>query len=105
MGVVEKARNTDPATSWEAAKLADLPGSQASVLQMLAHYGPLTHSLLSRVFPFWRMIFDGPRYSQSRIRTAVSELVRRGLVTSDGVTVNEAGRHEKVWRLVTRDET
>lgn len=99
MSVTTKARNTDPATSWEAAAKADLAGSQASVLEVLHRCGPLSHSAIwwnqldesSVVFGIW--------YSESRIRTATRELVDKGLVVADGTRLNGRGRHETVWRL------
>jgi hypothetical protein len=94
MGVVEKARNTDPATSWEAAENADLAGSQVCVLNAL-FWGAMTHSELCR----WHRTHDPEPYSDSRLRTATHELVEKGRVVADGTKINGRGRHEKIWRL------
>lgn len=75
-----------PDTSHEAAATAAerAPVIRDVVLRLMQEHGPMTHD---EVIAEYRSLLlaepDTPRASDSGIRTRLSELVRRGLVTSD----------------------
>jgi hypothetical protein len=91
-----RARSTDPGTSHAAARSISptkIRESQAFVLGLLVHYGPMTDAGLLGYAELSR-----PRVSPSGIRTRRSELVTQGLVGDTGRRVRlETGRHAIVW--------
>lgn len=94
-GVAARSRSTDPVTSVDAGRAADLCGSQAEALDCLRMFpeSGLTQGELERVL--WRR-------SPSRIRSAVSELVEMGLVEWTGETrPTRYGRQARVYRAVS----
>jgi hypothetical protein len=90
------ARLTDPETSQEAADRADTHGSQSAVLAAL-QAGPGTDRQIVR-----RVQATLGVWSPERLRTARSELVRRGLVEWTGqLATLPTGRHARIWQAVT----
>lgn len=96
-GATPRSRSTDPITSVDAGRAADLPGSQAMVLELLEDLGACTDYELEDNLKDY--------YSPQRVRTARSELVEQGLVEYTGTTrISQRGRQRKhrarVWRRV-----
>lgn len=92
-GVLPRSRKSDPVTSVDAGRAADLSGSQAAVLDLLRGPYAWTQEELARFLDRW---------SPSRIRSAVSELERRGLVEWTGDTRETPyGRQARVYRAVS----
>lgn len=89
-------RATDPVTSHLAAAIVDKRDSQMVVLRCLARTGPLAdHELVT-----WLQDYDHSPLSESRIRSARSELVNRGLVEFAGIhTKTPRGRMTQVWSV------
>lgn len=74
-GLSPRSRSTDPVTSVDAGRAADLKGSQAAVLEHMR--------VTAWAFPDYtqpELVRDFPQWSPSRVRSAVSELVDKGLV-------------------------
>ena len=95
-GVSPRSRSTDPVTSVDAGRAARLHASQEAVLTVMrgVSKGPSgwTQGELER----WC-----PRWSPSRIRSAVSELEALGLVEWTGETrPTKYGRQARVYRAV-----
>lgn len=90
-GEAPRSRSTDPVTSQEAGRAANLQGSQLRVLGMLEAYGPKAQ------FELENMIDE---YSPSRVRSAVSELAHKNLVEVVGETTTKYGRLAQVWGVV-----
>ena len=94
-GASPRSRSTDPVTSVDAGRAANLHASQEAVLNHMRRGGSWTQGELERVFPEW---------SPSRIRSAVSELVELGLVEATGETrLTRYGRKAQVFRAVISD--
>lgn len=95
-----RARKHDPITSQEAADSTAgiVAHSQATVLATLATVGPLTDCEIVD----W-LEYRGEHLSDSRIRSARSELVEKGLVEFSGYyhlrTVGIRQRRHRVWSL------
>lgn len=88
MDGVARSRSTDPATSVDAGRSARLCASQAAV-RALFDRSDWTQGELEEELPEW---------SQSRVRSAVSELEADGLVVRTGRTrVTKYGRAAQVW--------
>ena len=91
-GASPRSRSTDPITSVDAGRAANLSKSQAAVLELLGK-GEFTQ-------PEAEWFLDG--WSPSRIRSAFSELEERGLIEPLGVTkLTRYGRKARVYRAVT----
>lgn len=93
-----RARRSDPVTSHEAADGSNLWASQQAVLALLEAAGTegMTQPELVVALPEW---------SESRVRSAVSELVAAGLVVDAGfarLTVH--GYRSRVWMLARFEE-
>lgn len=90
-GVSPRSRSTDPVTSVDAGRAANLYDSQAEVLECLKSHGDQTQGEIEQCFVgFW---------SPSRIRSAVSELEHLGLVEATGETrKTRYGRAARVYR-------
>ena len=87
------ARPTDPETSHMAAATVNVTASQHAVMVMLTEVGPMAHFVLVNLL---RGVL-----SESRCRTAVSELRDAGLVRDSGVrTKTPSGRKAVVWEAV-----
>jgi len=85
-------RSTDPITSQVAAELADLPGSHALVVEVLAEHGPLA------AFEIEQHTYGSA--SPSRVRTALVELERQGVTELVPGVYRKALRCQaQVWRL------
>lgn len=94
-GASPRSRSTDPVTSVDAGRTADLNGSQSLVYGLMATGGTWTQAELEV------SIFI---YSPSRVRSAVSELAEQGLVELTGDTRRTRyGRKAQVFRAVTAD--
>ena len=96
-GVMPRSRKSDPVTSVDAGRAADLHGSQAAVLDLMRDFGTefgwTQGELEDRLRGEW---------SPSRIRSAVSELVELGLVEWTGDTrPTRYGRKARVYRAVS----
>jgi len=92
-GLYPRSRSTDPTTSVDAGREANLYDSQAYVLEFMrrGEYGTdFTQGELETFFLDW---------SPSRIRSAVSELEALGLVEATGETrKTKYGRAARVYR-------
>ena len=94
-GASPRSRSTDPVTSVDAGRAANLHASQEAVLNHMRGGGSWTQGELERVFSEW---------SPSRIRSAVSELAEFGLVEATGETrLTRYGRKAQVFRAVISD--
>lgn len=92
-GASPRSRSTDPTTSVDAGRAANLHASQDAVLNHMRGGGTWTQGELENAFSEW---------SPSRIRSAVSELVELGLVEHTGETrLTRFGRKARVYRAVT----
>lgn len=88
------ARTTDPWTSWAAAKSVDPKSSHAAVMRAFAWGAePMClERIVECVYPYG--------YSESRIRTAVSELINEGrLVDTGETTTTKRGRKARLIGL------
>lgn len=90
-GVNPRARSTDPVTSVDAGRAADLNRSQAVVLAAMRARGTgVTQFELEQYLP---------GLSPSRVRSAVSELAEQGLVeVTEKTRPTKYGRQARVWR-------
>ena len=92
-GVMPRSRKSDPVTSVDAGRAADLSGSQAAVIDLMRGPYTWTQAELERGIDQW---------SPSRIRSAVSELVELGLVEWTGeMRMTRYGRKARVYRAVS----
>lgn len=91
-GVNPRSRSTDPVTSVDAGRAADLSRSQAVVLAAMRARGTgVTQSELEQYLP---------GMSPSRVRSAVSELANQGRVTTTGETrPTKYGRQAQIWKV------
>lgn len=89
-GVNPRSRSTDPVTSVDAGRRADLSNSQAVVLAAMRARGTgATQFELEQSLP---------GLSPSRVRSAVSELVIQGFVrATDDTRLTPYGRAARVW--------
>lgn len=89
-GVNPRARSTDPVTSVDAGRQANLNRSQTVVLAAMRARGiGATQEELVQFLP---------GLSPSRVRSAVSELAERGLVETTGETrPTKYGRKAQIW--------
>lgn len=89
-GLNPRSRSTDPTTSVDAGRAADLCRSQQVVLAAMRARGVgVTQFELEQFLP---------GLSPSRVRSAVSELADRGLVQPTGETrPTRYGRRAQVW--------
>ncbi|QIK63802.1 hypothetical protein G7068_11850 [Leucobacter viscericola] len=93
-GAAPRSRASDPVTSVEAGRSADLTGSQDAVFSWFEIKPEWTQSELERAMRF-------SSWSPSRIRSAVSELQAMGLVETTGKTrETKYGRQARVYRAV-----
>lgn len=91
-----RTRRTDPVTSHEAADGNDTAGSRLAVLAVLeGAQKPLADFQIEVAHrPYvWKP------YTGARLRTARSELVRKGTVIADGITRTPTGSKTTTWRL------
>jgi hypothetical protein len=87
-----RSRSTDPTTSVDAGRAADLPRSQAVVLAAMRARG--------RGCTQAEVVAMLPGLSPSRARSAVSELAERGLViATDETRPTMYGRQARVWEV------
>jgi len=92
-GLSPRSRSTDPTTSVDAGRAADLKGSQAAVLG--------TIRLGKRGWTQFELEMNHREWSPSRVRSAVSELVELGLVeVTDRMRETPHGRKARVYRAV-----
>lgn len=87
-----RSRTTDPNTSVDAGRAADLCRSQAVVLAAMRARGVgVTQEELVQYLP---------GLSPSRVRSAVSELAEQGLVEATEETrLTKYGRQARVWEV------
>ena len=87
-------RRTDHVTAHEAADTTDPAASRRFVMFALYEHGTLAQFELERLATgLW---------SPSRVRTAVSELVERGLVKFTGIyRLTPSGRRAQVWAVAS----
>lgn len=92
-GASPRSRSTDPVTSVDAGRLANLPGSQALVWWALGEYGPCTMERLEEAVP---------GYSPQRVRTALAELREQGFAqAAEGFGTTRYGRRAHLWERAT----
>lgn len=93
-GAAPRSRSTDPVTSVDAGRAANLRGSQAAVLAVIR--------LGKRGWTQFELEANLPEFSGSRVRSAVSELVGLGLVEPIEGKLRETpfGRKARVYRAV-----
>jgi hypothetical protein len=99
MSAIAKARNSDPATSHEAAdSVRNITDTQKVILHLLAQ--PMTD--LELVETFYKAVNRNKLWaSESGIRSRRSELVQQGKVLDTGAREKLAsGRNAIVWRTV-----
>lgn len=100
LGERAMARATDPDTSHDAAASISegaLRDSQRFVWQILKWNGPRSDTGISGL--------SLAQYSDSRLRTARCELVRKGLVRDSGRRERTpSGRWAAIWELVPSEE-
>ena len=94
-GASPRSRATDPVTSVDAGRKANVEGSRDAVLSFLRTGGEWTLEDIE-------IAFRSDRWSPSRIRSAVSELEAAGLVevVPDRFGVSEYGRRCRLHRAV-----
>lgn len=87
-----RSRSTDPTTSVDAGRAADLSRSQSVVLAAMRARGVgATHEELEHFLP---------GLSPSRVRSAVSELAEQGLVhATDETRPTKYGRAARIWEV------
>lgn len=92
-----RARSTDPATSWEAARsISDLTERQKAVAFMFIGNPMADHELVAE----YSKVMHLPYQSPSGLRTRRSELVRAGILKDSGRrTETPSGRSAIVWEL------
>lgn len=96
-----RARRTDPEESHLAADTSNLAESQDAVLEALAT-GPRTDGDIVRHHYDMSLFFGGPKFSDSRLRTARHELVEAGLVENSGIPGSTpSGRKCATWQKVS----
>lgn len=94
-----KARNTDPATSHEAARrIRNVSQTEAIVLDVLKR--PRNSYELVEAY---HNLKNAPRVSDARIRTVCSDLTARGLVEIIGREVLPSGNNGQIWVAKNRD--
>lgn len=90
-----RARANDPATSHEAAARASVRASQQYVLRLLRDYGACADFHISNIARKHRV-----SWSETRLRTARAELVRKGYVVDTGNTLpTPTGRRSTIWSI------
>jgi hypothetical protein len=89
------ARNPDWSTSVDAAEAVSdiLSELQGLVLGYLQQYGPSTDERINEAF---EAAYPG-RYAESTVRHRRSDLSKRGLVRSVGITKNSRGQTVALW--------
>lgn len=93
-GAAARSRSTDPVTSVNAGRAANLKGSQAAVFDIIR--------LGKRGWAQFEVEANLPEFSGSRVRSAVSELVEVGLIAPVEGKLRETpyGRKAQVYRVV-----
>lgn len=92
-----RTRKSDHVTSHEAAdsNRASLPDSRTQVYLLLTQHGPLTQG---EIITHARKI--GSPFTDSRLRSAVSEMVEDGRVEFSGFyRMTENNRRSQVWQI------
>src|SRR5690606_25468490 len=104
-GAAPRSRSTDPVTSVDAGRAADLEGSQRYVLGILHTRGALADFEIEAEAlgeePY-RRLAALPRWSFQRLRSARAELVEMGCVAAvEGeFRRTQSGRRAQVWAAV-----
>lgn len=97
-GASPRSRSTDPVTSVDAGRAADLKGSQAAVLYALEACGPLAQHELVEIVPG---LDESYKWEPQRIRSACSELEKLGRVEFTGEYRSTPKKHPaRVYRAV-----
>lgn len=104
MPLSPRARRDDPTTSHAAADSITPEGREASEIEVLAILAearsPLTAAQIVRMHDTRVWQLAGARaYSDSRLRTALKQLVDDVLVVQDGEGRSKSGRRAATWRL------
>lgn len=94
-GLSPRSRSTDPLTSVDAGRQADLNKSQTAILAAMRARGTGVAAFeLEQFFP---------DMSPSRVRSAVAELAEQGLIEETGEKrLTRFGRQARVWELKAR---
>lgn len=94
-GLAPRTRTTDPTTSVDAGRNANVRKSQREVLNILRQHGALPDYLLTA-----HAIAYGTSFSESRLRSARAELVEQGKVHAlPQLGTTPRGRSCQVWAL------
>ncbi|MGB3414878.1 MAG: hypothetical protein WBA28_09205 [Microbacteriaceae bacterium] len=92
-GVNPRSRSSDPVTSVDAGRLANLSRSQEAVYATMQEVGyPVADIVLEKIL--------ADDWSPSRVRSARSELVAQGLVKHHDYMDGPRGRRMQTWKLV-----
>lgn len=91
----KRARRSDPATSKAAAARANMVGSQAAVIACVRQTGRVTREELEHLL--------SARWSPSRVRTAVTELMDQRRIARVDETTNSRDRRVEVLALTWPD--
>ena len=96
-GTLPRSRSTDPITSVDAGRMANLNESQGDVLAIFwMTRRPLAHHELVEVARTF-----GLKRTEQRIRSACAELVQRDLVVmvEGNYAITDTGRRAHRWQL------
>jgi len=95
-----KARNTDPSTSYEAAKsVTAISETQTRILFLLKEYGPQNDEQLATSYDYHATKGGWSLVSDSGLRSRRAELVGLGLVKDSGERIKmRSGRNSIVWK-------
>jgi len=98
---IPRARNTDPATSHDAAaSVGEVTETQAIIL-MLLRETPMCDEKLIEQYRLGEKLWGYPHKSESGIRSRRAELVRKGLVETVGLQERmSTGRFAFIWQVV-----
>lgn len=105
-----RARRSDPVTSHEAADSITIDALEASEVEVLTILGtvsrPITADEIIRSHGIRAWSGDAERaWTDSRIRTAISQLRKTGRVVADGRGKTRTGRSAEALRLANQQES
>lgn len=93
-GTEPRSRSTDPITSVDAGRATNTVSSREQVLALMKQGGEWTQGELEQILAY-------RPWTPQRIRTAVSELKKRGLVEKTGATRETRHRRKaELYRVV-----
>lgn len=104
-GIFPRSRTTDPVTSVDAGRAANLTGSQQQAIRFLLEHPGREWTLAQFAVAILLWAQNQPNttvYSIQRYQSVVSELRRQGLVEDTGRLRPEHGRSHGIWKLAER---